>query len=303
MLDSTLFSIIIPTKDRPQDLENCIASIANQSVLPKEMIVVDASSEDICLANKNNCANIVQNKSKLLHIPSCPGVNIQRNTGAAMASGEVIMFIDDDVVLEKDYCEKILEVYGLYNHTNIGGVSGAMRNYYNSGLINRAFKKLFFMTRVTLHEGGRFLPSLGYVYVLSPKEIIEVQVMQSGFCSYYRDIFNKYKFDKSFDRCTDLDISYRVSRKYKLFQTPYAQLTHYHSESTHLNIRKLNERLCINEYNLVNKHLPRKFRYRAAYYISVVGELILASVKSLVKFSPDPLLGRLDGLKVILENR
>ncbi len=156
------------------------------------------------------------------------------------------------------------------------------------------------MTRSSENEKSRFLPSLNYVYIHKPKEIIEVEALPAGICTFYRSIFNEYKFDETFKRCTDLEISYRISRKYKLYQTPYAVGTHHHSEATHPNVRKLNKMYIIHTHKLVKKYLPHSMTNWFAYYWSIIGELILASLKSCVYLNSDYIFSTLDGIKHIV---
>jgi glycosyltransferase involved in cell wall biosynthesis len=300
---SVTFSIIIPTKDRPKDFKNCISSIINQKVLPHELIVVDASSDSISIVNQKSCEKIINNKIKLIYLRSTPGVNKQRNLGADKANSDIIFFLDDDVILEEEYCSKILEVYKLRDNQDLGGVQGCILDYYNPTWINRTFKKLFFMTRAAVDEKSRFLPSLGYVYILKPKEIIEVEAMPSLICSYYKKVFDEFRFDETFDRCTDLELSYRVSRRYKLYQTPYAVASHHHSKETHLNIRKLNKLYVIYTHKLVKKHMPSQITNWLAYCWSVIGELILSAIKTCVHLSPAPVLGTLEGITQIITNK
>lgn len=297
------FSVIIPTKNRPDDLQNCVKSIANQTVLPIEVLVVDASSDNISAENRKNCERIIGNKIKLIYLRTEPGVNKQRNIGAGNTIGDIIFFLDDDVVIQENYNEKILEVYKLKSSPDTGGVQGTMANYFNQSWINRTFRKIFFMTRASVKEKSRFLPSLGYVYMLMPKDIIEVEAMSAGCCSYYKSIFNKFWFDEAFDRCTDLEINFRISRKYKLYQTPHALLIHNHSTATHLDDRQINKRNFINIHKLAQKHLPHRVLNRLAYYWSIVGELILHTTKSCMRLDPRPILGTLDGIKSILTTR
>src|SRR5271155_2598342 len=40
-------SLVICTAGRPNELERCLASVAFQTVLPDEILVVDASSDDV----------------------------------------------------------------------------------------------------------------------------------------------------------------------------------------------------------------------------------------------------------------
>ncbi|RJO61113.1 hypothetical protein C4544_03640, partial [candidate division WS5 bacterium] len=126
-----------------------------------------------------------------------------------------------------------------------------------------------------------------------------VEALSAGLCSYYRNVFYEFRFDETFERCTDLEISYRVSRKYKLYQTPYALLTHNHSKATHLDGRELNRSIIINIHKLVQKHLPHKLSNWFAYYWSVVGEIILSTAKSCMHADSSAIRGTLDGIKYI----
>ncbi|RJQ18382.1 MAG: glycosyltransferase family 2 protein [Nitrospiraceae bacterium] len=293
------YSIVIPTKNRPVDLRYSLRSIVNQTLLPKEVIIIDASSDSTSTENERSCAEILGNCVKMIYQRSPSGVNKQRNTGADIATAEIVFFLDDDVKLNSDYSEKIIEVYKAKGNCNVGGVQGCIKNYYNESWINRAYKKLFFMTRVSVNEESRFLPSLGYVYILSPKNIIEVQAMPSLICSYYRTVFNEFRFDETFHRCTDLEISYRISKAYKLYQTPYAVATHHHTEETHMNIKKLNRSYIIHMHKLMKKHMPGRINNKLAYFWSIIGELIMSAAKSGLKFNSDAFIGTVDGLKTI----
>ena len=51
-----MLSLIIPTKNRPADLKNAIASIVEQSIFPDELIIVDQSHD---LSSKMMVENIL----------------------------------------------------------------------------------------------------------------------------------------------------------------------------------------------------------------------------------------------------
>ena len=52
-----------------------------------------------------------------------------RNIGADHAEGEYTIFLDDDVVLDKDYIKEILRVYQTYPEEKIGGVTGKVIHF------------------------------------------------------------------------------------------------------------------------------------------------------------------------------
>src|ERR1017187_3931880 len=101
-------SVIIATKDRHHQIATCLDAINSQTCLPKEIIVVDASGDDKV---KNEVEKNNPYKTEVKYIHSSPGLTLQRNIGVKAASGELIAFLDDDIVLENDYFERIIPVF------------------------------------------------------------------------------------------------------------------------------------------------------------------------------------------------
>lgn len=94
-------SVIIVSKGRPDVLEGTLASMALQTRLPDELLVVVTGPEDV------NQAILTRPGCRVLY--SAPGISRQRNTGLAGLSPEsdVVVFLDDDVELAGDYLRRI----------------------------------------------------------------------------------------------------------------------------------------------------------------------------------------------------
>jgi glycosyltransferase involved in cell wall biosynthesis len=87
------FSVIVATKDRAALLDGALASLAAQhSAPPMQVIVVDNGSTDgtKAVAEKHGATYIYE---------PVPNRGAARNRGIAAATGEIVLFIDDDVVL------------------------------------------------------------------------------------------------------------------------------------------------------------------------------------------------------------
>jgi len=97
-------SVIIPTYNRPDDLEKCVESIIIQTVRPDELIIVDDGDlqkqplQQSC--EEAGIGYIYFRKDK-------PGLTASRNAGIKLAGGDIVFFFDDDVVLFPDYVEQI----------------------------------------------------------------------------------------------------------------------------------------------------------------------------------------------------
>lgn len=94
-------SVVIPSKGRPDILEGTLASLARQTRLPDELLVVVTSPADV------DASTLARRECRVLF--SAPGITKQRNAALAALSpdSEVIVFLDDDVELAGDYLRRI----------------------------------------------------------------------------------------------------------------------------------------------------------------------------------------------------
>jgi glucosyl-dolichyl phosphate glucuronosyltransferase len=104
-------SIIIPTvgSARVNAMLQCLKSINNQTKLPIEVLI-------ICTKNDPNYA---QKLSKIVNISKFPirifevlgGTCKSRNFGIDQSIGELLLFLDDDVILEENYLSNISNIF------------------------------------------------------------------------------------------------------------------------------------------------------------------------------------------------
>lgn len=88
MRKSPFFSIIIPTYERPIELERAIHSVLAQSYTDFEVIVVNNSERTIELKLEDERVTYIQEIQK--------GANYARNKGIANSVADFICFLDDD---------------------------------------------------------------------------------------------------------------------------------------------------------------------------------------------------------------
>jgi glycosyltransferase involved in cell wall biosynthesis len=115
-------SVVIPTRNRPGRVRNALASLAQQTSPPAEVIVVDASDEG--LHDARALANEFQTLPLIL-LSSAPSVCIQRNKGIEAAKSEWIFLCDDDIELPKDHFEHLAD--HIAKHPGCGAVAGRLR--------------------------------------------------------------------------------------------------------------------------------------------------------------------------------
>ena len=95
-------SLIIPVHNAGDHFEACLKAIHSSTIPPNELIVVaDGEPEETCILAKRYGA-------KVLRTSSPQGPAYARNMGAAAAHGDILFFVDADVLIKRDTVEKIL---------------------------------------------------------------------------------------------------------------------------------------------------------------------------------------------------
>ena len=98
------YSIIVPVYNRPDEVDELLESLSNQTQKDFEVIIVEDGSVKTCKDVCDKYADIL-----VLHYyakkNSGPGQS--RNYGAERAIGEYLLILDSDVVLPTDYIESI----------------------------------------------------------------------------------------------------------------------------------------------------------------------------------------------------
>ncbi|HRZ85318.1 MAG TPA: glycosyltransferase [Candidatus Paceibacterota bacterium] len=97
-----MISIVIITKNEEKYLPKLLNSIKKQNFKDYEIIVSDASSTD----NTREIARFYGCKVIDGGLPS-----VGRNSGARVASGDVLMFLDADGIIPKDFLKKSFEEF------------------------------------------------------------------------------------------------------------------------------------------------------------------------------------------------
>ncbi|HAQ61115.1 TPA: hypothetical protein DCR49_03820 [Candidatus Delongbacteria bacterium] len=100
-----MFSVIIPTYNRPKELLNCLKSLSKQSFLNFEVIIIDDHSEtevSKSFLSENYPFRIVISRNEV----NC-GAALSRNKGIKLCKYEWIAFLDDDDIWRSDKLEII----------------------------------------------------------------------------------------------------------------------------------------------------------------------------------------------------
>lgn len=222
-------SVAIPTKERHADLADCLASIAKQTRLPDEVIVIEGGKS---IMDDKDIPKMLPNTT-LIHFPDSSGLTASRNKALTLVSKDIVIFLDDDLVLDEHFVEKITEPFGVESLAPIGGIVGNMSNYSpeKDDIIPSLIRRVFLMP---MKGDGKFRLSGAPTFVYGQKQIKEVEFIAGGITAYRREIFGEYRFDENLKGPSlgeDDDFSFRISRKYRNYYTPFALALHKQSSA------------------------------------------------------------------------
>ena len=98
--DASDVSVVIATRDRPDDLATCLAALRALDPPPGEIVVADSASRDAAAV-----ASVARGAGARLVRLERPGLSRARNAGAAAASGRFLAFLDDDCRVDRGWLD------------------------------------------------------------------------------------------------------------------------------------------------------------------------------------------------------
>ena len=150
-----LFSFIIPVFNRPNEVEELLQSLTQQTVDSSmfEVIVVEDGSQITC---KEVCERFSEQLSLHYYYKENSGPGQSRNYGADRSCGEYYIVLDSDVVLPETYIQHVLDEINRESCDAFGGadrahhdfspiqkaISYSMTSFFTTGGIRGGKKKL-----------------------------------------------------------------------------------------------------------------------------------------------------------------
>jgi len=152
-------SIVIPVKDRAEELGRCLASL-NDLTYPQELlqiIVVDDGSSD-------GSAEVARRAGATV-IPSGGtgrGPAAARNEGAAAAKGDILAFIDSDCTASREWLAELIPAFNDHRTAAVGGLVDGMCTESAVDRYEAVMSSLSLGSRERMGSGGDdtfYLPS------------------------------------------------------------------------------------------------------------------------------------------------
>ena len=228
------FTIAIPTYKRDAELLRCVKSISSQTLLPSTVYVIDddaleqSTKEQIksCLPNK---VNFIYRKKN--HTSERRGLSESRNISAKECKDDVLIMLDDDLILDKGFCEEIINVWGNnIQNKNLIGVGGVIINNRETILLEKLYNWLFCLSSKHSWDINNFGYQVWDDWIKNPTKGFYAH---GGVFAYRVETILKNPFEVYTGGRTSLeDVELFKKLKNKggfLINTPYAKVEHRHS--------------------------------------------------------------------------
>ena len=215
-------SVIIPTHNRADILKICLEKLAMQQGVDFEVIVVDDGSTDHTESQVSSLKSHVSTWSDIRYIKQkASHQGTARNRGVEVASGEIIVFIGDDIFVEPEFLMKHHDRHVEHSDENV--------------------VVLGFTTwdpNIKINGYMRFLESSGWQFgykFLHPGMIGKAEPFKFFYTSNIsikKSFFEKERFNEDFVfyGWEDIELGYRLWKKHdmQVYYEPQAIAYHHH---------------------------------------------------------------------------
>lgn len=234
-MTSQSISAIIATVGRPEMLRLCLESLAQQTVRVSEVLVVHCGDDAETFAvTQDTRWHEAGMEVRYFHYQERNCAQ-QRNFAVERATYDNLLLIDDDVEVDPQWVEELFKP--IWSDPNVGATMGNLINQpmATPTLFWRIYRIVMY-GRVKGLEPGRLIgAALPNGFPTAAQTLIPCEWIGGGASALRREAFESVGGFASFFTGSspgeDLDLGYRLSRKWKVYYVPSAKCIHHQSPS------------------------------------------------------------------------
>ncbi|MBS3082034.1 glycosyltransferase family 2 protein [Candidatus Pacearchaeota archaeon] len=283
--------VIIATYNRSEDLEITLKSFKNEISSLSDVMIVDQSTNKLTY----EVVKKLKNKKIRYYHSKTPSLTLARNLGIKKIhkKSKILLFLDDDVSLGKNYFSKLIEVFNFNKGcVGVGGYYFPKDKTVNK-FLNSA-RKLFFIEHWDKNSAKTFsVYGAGYPSKLT--KVINSSWLPGFNMAFKKEVFKNNLFDERFFRyalAEDFEFGTRLNKKYPngLFITPYAPIIHRVSTAERMPTPKLAYMNHVNHFYIQSKvfnDLRGIITFGVALFgmslLQIIGTILLPTKTKLLK--------------------
>jgi GT2 family glycosyltransferase len=283
-------SVVTPTLDRPDEVQALLRNLAAQTQLPLELVLVDGAPPGM-----NATQIVVQSYQEMLpyhltYIRRGGGTALQRNIGIASARGQFVAFIDDDMILEKNFFAEILDAFASDQEHSVAAIAGYITNQYLDPAKSPRWRWYRRLGLFTTYEPGRYDFQTGYPinrYMQSPHDgTREIDFMGANCAVWRRRVFDEglrfSPFFADYGVVEDAHLALSARRQgWKILEAGRARCMHMHSPRRRVSKRSIARKTAVN-YRFVfvdlvpNRTVLQELRFWRVQLVDLVRQSVWA---------------------------
>lgn len=277
-----------------------VESIEKQLRRADELVVVDQSTEPLDRDDLARCDHVAGTAGSLVYIHDThiSGLIHAKHVGSRRATGDIVCFLEDDIVLEPEYLAQIEASFR--GDAGMQGASGVVTNTPRPGSAYVFFHELF-------HRGVFDDPRprvYGNLERLKSdpnrSRLIPSHALSGGISAWRRGVFERVPFDLAtgFHMLEDIDFSTRVQREYGpcLYINPRARLAHHFAPAGRDTYGRRESRKVQEFFKFHRKH-RRDWRDSVALAWLLLGIGLSSAAFSLRHLTFKPIVGFFSGIR------
>lgn len=258
-------SVVVATLRRPDTLARCLDALVTHDHPALEVIVVDGDEA-------GSAAEVVErfagSSVPVRYIQSPRGLTRQRNRGIDAASGDVVVFIDDDARPRPGALQSLLAAYD----DDVAGATGRVYEPASNRRMGKTSRVRTLLTRTG--EEGTMTP-FGYPRRLVHEDVSrDVEFMAGCFMSARAAAARDVRFDErlsGYALAEDEDFGYRLSRLGRVRYVADATVDHDNSGFSTRDRRAFGRTVVVNRAYLFQKNFAMTRVTRAQFFALVLG--------------------------------
>lgn len=295
--------LVICTRNRIEDLRQCLGALGTCTDAPPLVLIVDASdgseTEELCIG----LTQYGQLPFLIRYIRTTPGLTHQRNVGLAECDHDsgIVFFVDDDCLPQDGYFESLRQVFR--SQPSCVGVGSAVVTVSSKGVpsmarITGATRVANFLRRLL---GLRAAPytinrATSNGPLLKPRQFpVRSEWLTGGAMAYRIKAAQTTRFDEDrlhgYAMGEDVEFSVRISAHGSLWIAPDVVMPHTASEVSSPDMRSLFRMYTVNRHHMVASNPDRFSRFALRRTLLATAMLELAAGR------PQSALGIFDGFR------
>jgi GT2 family glycosyltransferase len=272
------YTAVIPTIDRPHRARAAVETVLDQSRVPTRIVVVDASQR--AFEPDTEVAAAAQDAGVVLQVVSAPASTAgQRNRGIEFADTPLVLLLDDDVTLDRDYVQVLLERWEAADLEAFSAIVGVPEYVPPQSVLARIVRRgLMLHYQAPRATATRVRRSRKLRLVPIPATAVEVEACGAGYGLFRTDLLRRHPFDERFPGYApgeDLDMSSRLAAEAPILQVPSVRYLHEWDPRERVAPQRWYHRGRRETYFRL-KHLDDSALTRAAFYLSLFAESAVA---------------------------